>query len=148
IETCDKFFVMNFAGLIMENLAIRPVHVFSIGQRERGTGMLAPRSAVCGIAGCCARAVSGHAPTALPSAASNSRRPMVTVIRPSRARCVKDNDTTPRACSLHGATGSGRPDRAVRGTDVMECRRCSLRLDAGEFDHLGPLFRFLRNEFS
>jgi len=25
----------------------------------------------------------------MPSAASNSRRPMVTVIRPSRARCVK-----------------------------------------------------------
>ena len=45
------------------------------------------------------RAASGHA-AALPSAASNSRRPMVTVIRPSRARCV-NNDTTPRACSLH-----------------------------------------------
>jgi hypothetical protein len=38
---------------------------------------------------CCARAASGHAAAALPSAASNSRRPMVTVIRPSRARCVK-----------------------------------------------------------
>src|SRR5262249_22627193 len=37
---------------------------------------------------CCARAASGHA-AALPSAASNSRRPMVTVIRPSRARCVR-----------------------------------------------------------
>jgi len=36
-----------------------------------------------------------------PSAASNSRRPMVTVIRPSRARVRKWNDTTPRACSLH-----------------------------------------------
>ena len=35
------------------------------------------------------RAASGHA-AALPSAASNSRRPMVTVIRPSRARCVKE----------------------------------------------------------
>src|SRR5215510_7367890 len=32
---------------------------------------------------------SGHAAAALPSAASNSRRPMVTVIRPSRARCVE-----------------------------------------------------------
>ena len=31
----------------------------------------------------------GHAAAAPPSAASNSRRPMVTVIRPSRARCVK-----------------------------------------------------------
>src|SRR6516165_5568686 len=44
----------------------------------------------------------GHSPTlslvmpaaAPPSAASNSRRPMVTVIRPSRARCV--NGTIPR----------------------------------------------------
>jgi hypothetical protein len=35
-----------------------------------------------------ALAASGHATTAPPSAASNSRRPMVTVIRPSRARCV------------------------------------------------------------
>src|SRR5260370_544221 len=32
--------------------------------------------------------LDGHA-AAPPSAASNSRRPMVTVIRPSRARCVK-----------------------------------------------------------
>src|SRR6516225_8370699 len=46
-----------------------------------------------GIAGCCARAASGHA-AAPPSAASNSRRPMVTVIRSSRARCVKG--TIPR----------------------------------------------------
>src|SRR5215472_7955051 len=38
---------------------------------------------------CCARAPNGHTATAPPSAASNSRRPMVTVIRPSRARCVK-----------------------------------------------------------
>jgi len=38
---------------------------------------------------CCARAASGHATAAPPSAASNPRRPMVTVIRPSRARCVK-----------------------------------------------------------
>src|SRR5262249_28091292 len=36
----------------------------------------------------------GHAATAPPNAASNSRRPMVTVIRPSRARCVKG--TIPR----------------------------------------------------
>jgi hypothetical protein len=38
---------------------------------------------------CSARAVSDHATAAPPSAASNSRPPMVTVIRPSRARCVK-----------------------------------------------------------
>jgi len=46
------------------------------------------------IPACCARAASGHAAAALPRAASNSRRPMVTVIRPSRARCVKG--TIPR----------------------------------------------------
>ena len=38
---------------------------------------------------CCARAASGHAVAAPPSATSKSRRPMVTVMRPSRARCVK-----------------------------------------------------------
>src|SRR5262245_4151413 len=38
---------------------------------------------------CCARAASAHATAAPPNAASNSRRLMVTVIRPSRARCVK-----------------------------------------------------------
>src|SRR5262249_22356173 len=43
-----------------------------------------------GIARCCARAASGHAAAAPPNAASNSRRLMVTVIRPSRARCVKE----------------------------------------------------------
>jgi hypothetical protein len=36
-----------------------------------------------------AHAATGHTAAAPPSAASNSRRPMVTVIRPSRARCVK-----------------------------------------------------------
>jgi len=39
--------------------------------------------------GCCARAASGHVASAPPRAASNSRRPMVTVMRPSRARCVE-----------------------------------------------------------
>ena len=53
---------------------------------------------------CCARAASDHAAAAPPSATSNSRRPMVTVIRPSRARCV-GNGTTPRACSLHVREG-------------------------------------------
>ena len=42
---------------------------------------------ITGMTGCCARAATGHA-AAPPSATSNSRRPMVTVIRPSRARCV------------------------------------------------------------
>src|SRR5262249_22039695 len=48
----------------------------------------------CGNSACCAHTASGHATAEPPSAASNSRRPMVTVIRPSRARCVKG--TIPR----------------------------------------------------
>src|SRR5262249_39757725 len=47
------------------------------------------RNPATGIAVCCVRTASGHAAAAPPSAASNFRRPMVTVIRPSRARCVK-----------------------------------------------------------
>src|SRR5262245_45993690 len=46
------------------------------------------------VSRCCPRAASGHAAAAPPSATNNSRRPMVTVIRPSRARCVKG--TIPR----------------------------------------------------
>src|SRR5215469_9130544 len=66
---------------------------------------------ITGIAGCCARAASGHAAAAPPRAASNSRRPMVTVIRPSRARCV--NGTIPRhkravLTARHSARGSRR----------------------------------------
>src|SRR5262245_24425979 len=50
---------------------------------------------------CCARAASGHA-AAPPSAVSNSRRPMETVIRPSLPHEVrKRNDTAPSACGLH-----------------------------------------------
>ena len=61
---------------------------------------------------CCVRAASGHATAAPPSAASNARRPMVTVMRPSRARVRKCNDTTPRArcpnCVGPGAGGAAR----------------------------------------
>ena len=54
-----------------------------------------------------ARAASGQAAAAPPSATSNSRRPMV-VIRASRARCEKANDTTPRACCPNSAApGAG-----------------------------------------
>src|SRR5262249_12821328 len=54
---------------------------------------LPPINPITGIAARRARPASAHATTAPPSAASNSRRPMVTVIRPSRARCV--NGTIP-----------------------------------------------------
>ena len=61
----------------------------------------------------------GHAAAAPPSAASNSRRPMVTVMRPSRARVRKCNDTTPPArcpkCAAPGAGGAAR--RALASTD-------------------------------
>jgi hypothetical protein len=44
------------------------------------SGERALMNAITGIAGCCARAASGHAAAAPPSAAINSRRPMVTGI--------------------------------------------------------------------
>ena len=56
---------------------------------------------------CCPRAASGHAATAPPSAASNSPPSMVTVIRPSRARVRKCNDSTPRVCSLRAQGRAG-----------------------------------------
>jgi len=57
-----------------------------------------------GLAGCCARAAGGHDTAAPPSATSNSRRPMVTVMRPSRARCVNG---TYHATSVLSLTGGG-----------------------------------------
>jgi hypothetical protein len=53
---------------------------------------------------CCARTPSGHATAAPPSAASNSRRPMVTHT-PLPREVRKGNDTTPSACSLHVREG-------------------------------------------
>src|SRR5262249_22184928 len=53
------------------------------------------RNPTTGIAGCCARAASGHAATAPPSAAINSRRPMVTGnVSPSCEAVCLVNDTT------------------------------------------------------
>src|SRR5262249_19241360 len=81
-------------------------------------GEFAPKKPIVGsFLGCCPRAASGHAAAAPPSAASNSRRPMVTVIRPSRAKVRKGNDTTSRACSL-----------AVQGGQDAGCFDLSLRL--------------------
>src|SRR5262245_4736085 len=62
---------------------------------------------------CCALAASGHA-AAPPSATSKSRRPMVTVMRPSSARVRKCNDTTSRArCPNSAAPGAGGARRAL-----------------------------------
>ena len=63
--------------------------------------------------GCCPRAATGHAAAAPPSAASNSRRPMVTVIRPSRVRCV--NGTIPRHQRTVFTSKEGRIGREWRG---------------------------------
>jgi hypothetical protein len=60
----------------------------------------------------CARAASGQV-AAPPSAISISRRPMVTVMRPSRARCV-GNDTTPRACCPRRGRSAHRTFMKVR----------------------------------
>src|SRR6516164_6883123 len=48
-----------------------------------------------------AHTTSGHATAAPLSATSNSRRPMVTVIRPSRARCVRERYHTKNVRSSH-----------------------------------------------
>src|SRR5262249_37022942 len=61
---------------------------------------------------CCALAASGHAAAAPPSTTSNSRRPMVTVIRPSRARCVKGRiprheRAVPNSAAPRGGRGTG-----------------------------------------
>src|SRR5262249_39895329 len=69
---------------------VRPLLGLNLrGKCQVSSGDLALRYPITGIAGCCARAASGHVAAAPPSAASNSRRPMVTVIRPSHARCVE-----------------------------------------------------------
>src|SRR5262249_31813686 len=62
-----------------------------------------------------------------PSAASNFRRPMVTVMRPSRARVRKCNDTTPRVCCPNCvATGAG--GEARRAPAPTDRRPTTLRL--------------------
>src|SRR6516164_11037456 len=95
---------------------------------------------------CCASPASGHTAAAPPSAASNSRRPMVTVIRSSRARCVKA--TIPRhergvffTFKERAETARGAVTRYARGSPLLE-------LDVGRPDHLGPLLGFFANESS
>src|SRR5262249_8793768 len=99
-------------------------------------GVLAPRKPMVGsFPGCCARAASGHA-AAPPSAASNCRRPMVTVIRPSRARCVKV--TVPR--HERGVFFAFKEGRNSRWGCVARDARGSalLGLDVGGPDHFCP----------
>src|SRR6516165_2332136 len=73
------------------------------------------RNPITGIAGCWARAVSGHVAAAPPSATSNFRRPMVTVIRPSRARCVRKryHVKSVQSC-LQGGQDAGCLDLSLR----------------------------------
>src|SRR5215831_12810723 len=66
----------------------------------------------------CARAASGHAAAAPPRATSNSRRPMVTVIRPSHARCVKGT-----IARYEHAVLTGRHPRRVGRTPGTGCNR-------------------------
>src|SRR5262249_15445766 len=75
------------------------------------------RNPITGIAACCARAASGHAAATPPSAASNSRCPMVTVIRPSRARCVNEGYRHERAVltERHPAEAGRTPGTGCNG---------------------------------
>src|SRR6516225_4773683 len=78
-----------------------------------------------GFSGAGGGAAGGHGHAAAPSAASNSRRPMVTVMRPSRAKVRKGNDTTPRACcpnSAHLARARRAPSRTVNATAPCRMR--------------------------
>ena len=54
-------------------------HVVETHQR-RASGDALLRNPITGIAGCCARATTGHAATAPPSSVMNWRRPMKAVI--------------------------------------------------------------------
>jgi hypothetical protein len=82
---------------------------------------------------CCAHAASGHA-AAPPSAASNSRRPMVTVIRPSRARCVKGTISR-RECAVPNSAAPGAGGAASR---ARRRRGSSLRLGPLPLRHDTP----------
>src|SRR6516165_217238 len=72
--------------------------------------------------GCCVRAASGHAAAAPPSAASNSRRAMVTLIRPSRARCVRERYHATSVLSLTARTRACAPAdrRSPRGSSSVQ----------------------------
>ena len=68
----------------------------------------------------------GHPAAAPPGAASNSRRRMVTVIRPSRARCVegmipRHGRAVPNSAAPGGAKrtqGTAERERAARPTEL------------------------------
>src|SRR5262249_32736879 len=80
-----KYTVNGHRGTVRRH-RLRQVRRNQIGLGRSRSGDPLKRKLVTSIAGCCARAASGHATAAPPSATSNSRRPMVTVIRPSRAK--------------------------------------------------------------
>ena len=69
---CDvlAFDVSGFAQALAECAPVRTV------------GDALPRNPITGIAGCCARAASGHAAAAPPSVKTNSRRRMWIAMRP------------------------------------------------------------------
>src|SRR5262249_40564346 len=92
-----------------------------------GPGDAPLRNPITGIVGCCARAASGQAAAAPTSVARNFRRPMVTVIRPSRARCVKE--TIPR--HERAVPNSAAPGAVKPGMDdePVVPRPCSRRQD-------------------
>src|SRR5215472_18688931 len=96
------------------------------------------------MAGCCARAASGHAAATLPSATSKSRRPMMTVIRPSRARCVKGR--IPR--HERGVFFAFKEGRNSRWGCVDARGSTLLGLDVGRPDHLAPLLGFVGDELT
>jgi len=109
---------------------------------------------ITGMAGCCARAATGHA-AAPPSATSNSRRPMVTVIRPSRARCVNGTIARHRRavftfntsvvgfnCTTPAASFRERRHRGLARRCVAVHRRAVLMVAEGERNFLASTMGF------
>ena len=95
---------------------------------------------------CCARAVTGHAAAAPPSATNNSRRPMTTAIRPLPCEVRKDNDIMPRACCPITArlAPRGRPpkngaiDHPQPGADKVDSTEGIATLEAMSSHHNFP----------
>src|SRR5262249_17470422 len=140
-------FVVNDSSVWARPVGVAVAHDGALLVSEDGNGTMwrgsyrgGPQKSLPGIAGgCFARAARGPAAAPPPSATSNSRRPMVTVIRPSRARCVKGRY---HATSVESFSRSKRAETA-RGAVARDARGSALlELDVGRPDHLAPLLGF------
>src|SRR5215831_13552325 len=103
---------------------------------------LLSRKPITGIAGCCARAASGHAAAAPPSVAKN--RPRRIGLRPSEARRGRERGSA--RCQMQEIS-AGKFHSALPAFRATVGLPQSLRLDVGRPDHLGPLLGIVDQEF-